>query len=57
LLGRKENYLEKLAKRKNGDLPKVKEQLPKKRGRPLLVGKELDSCICEIMGLLLIQQL
>jgi len=40
--GWKENYLKELAKRKNDELPKVKELPPKKRGRPLLVGNELD---------------
>jgi len=38
----KENYLKELAKRKNDKLPEVKELPPKKRGRPLLVGNELD---------------
>ena len=41
LFGWKENYLKELAKRKNDELPK--ELPPKKRGRPLLVGNELDA--------------
>ena len=57
LLGWKENYLEELAKRKNDELPKVKEQPPKKH---YLLGTSWMlkySCISEITGLLLIQQL
>ena len=38
LFGSKENYLKELTKRKNDELPEVKEFPPKKRGRPLLVG-------------------
>ena len=37
------NYLKELTKRKNDELPEVKEFPPKKRGRPLLVGNKLDA--------------
>jgi len=36
-------YLKELAKRKNNILPEVKELPIKKRGRPLLIGNELDA--------------
>ena len=39
----KEHYLKELQKRKRDELPEVKELPPKKRGRPLLLGAELDA--------------
>jgi len=39
----KENYLKELAKRKHDEEPEVKELPPKKRGRPLLIGPQLDD--------------
>ena len=39
----KEHYLKELAKRKHDEVPEVKELTPKKRGRLLLLGAELDA--------------
>ena len=39
----KEHYLKELAKRKHDEVLEVKELPPKKRGRPLLLGAELDA--------------
>ena len=39
----KENYLKKLAKRKHDEVTEVEVLPPKKRGRPLLIGVQLDD--------------
>ena len=39
----KEHYLKELVKRKHDEVPEVKELPPKKQGRPLLLGAELDA--------------